>query len=109
MPMTEAQTNRVARLRTAMQNLDPETYQDIRRSYYKIAEELRPLAAALETEMTKQKACVFHGRNNNARYGTLSEHAWHREFADEKEYSRSNGFREDSRPARMIRVCKQSS
>lgn len=48
MPMTEAQTNRTAALRTAMQNLDPETYQDIRRSYYKIAEELRPLADALE-------------------------------------------------------------
>ena len=48
MPMTEAQTNRAVALRTAMQNLDPETYQDIRRSYYKIAEELRPLADALE-------------------------------------------------------------
>ncbi|NND98821.1 MAG: hypothetical protein HKN47_15990 [Pirellulaceae bacterium] len=48
MPMTAAQTNRAAALRTAMQKLDPETYQDIRRSYYKIAEELRPLAEALE-------------------------------------------------------------
>lgn len=54
MPMTEAETNRTAALRTAMQNLDPETHQDIRQSYYKIAEELRPLADALEKADAQQ-------------------------------------------------------
>ena len=52
--MTEAQTKRVAALRTAMQKLDPETHQDIRQSYYKIAEELRPLADALEKADAEQ-------------------------------------------------------
>lgn len=48
MPLTDTHKNRAAALRTAMQKLDPETYQEIRQSYYKIAEELRPLADALE-------------------------------------------------------------
>ncbi|TWU38573.1 hypothetical protein [Novipirellula artificiosorum] len=55
MAMTETQKTRASELRTAMLTLDPEAYQEIRRSYYKIAEELRPLVDALE------KADVDHG------------------------------------------------
>ncbi len=42
------ETQKVKALRTEMKKLDPDAYQEIRRSYYKIAEELRPLADALE-------------------------------------------------------------
>lgn len=52
--MNKAQKNRAAALRTAMQKLDPETYQEIRQSYYKVAEELRPLADALERADAEQ-------------------------------------------------------
>ena len=48
MAMNETQKAKVAALRTEMRKLDPETYQEIRQSYYKIAEELRPLVDALE-------------------------------------------------------------
>lgn len=48
MALNETQKTKAAALRTEMQKLDPETYQEIRRSYYKVAEELRPLADALE-------------------------------------------------------------
>ena len=40
--------NKTADLRGAMQQLDPATYQDIRESYYRIADNLKPLADALE-------------------------------------------------------------
>ncbi|TWU28039.1 hypothetical protein [Novipirellula artificiosorum] len=55
MAMIDTQKNRATELRTAILTLDPETYQEIRRSYYKIAEELRPLVDALG------KADVDHG------------------------------------------------
>ncbi|TWU38638.1 hypothetical protein [Novipirellula artificiosorum] len=55
MAMTETQKTRAAALRTAMKKLDPATYQDIRESYYRIADNLRPLVDALE------KADVDHG------------------------------------------------
>jgi len=48
MPMTEVQKSKVATLRTEMEKLDPATYQDIRESYYQIADNLRPLVDALE-------------------------------------------------------------
>lgn len=48
MAMNETQKAKAKALRTEMKKLDPEAYQEIRRSYYKIAEELRPLADALE-------------------------------------------------------------
>ncbi len=44
-------TNAAARqdaLRTAMQKLDADTYQTIREDFYRIAENLKPLADALE-------------------------------------------------------------
>ena len=43
-----AQDNKTADLRSAMQQLDPATYQEIRESYYRIADNLKPLADALE-------------------------------------------------------------
>ncbi|MFG0291468.1 MAG: hypothetical protein ACF8CQ_25110 [Rhodopirellula sp. JB044] len=45
---TMANENKTADLRTAMQQLDPTTYQEIRESYYRIADNLKPLADALE-------------------------------------------------------------
>ena len=46
--MNETKKAKVAALRTETRKLDPETYQEIRQSYYRIAEELRPLVDALE-------------------------------------------------------------
>ena len=43
-----ADQNKTADLRTAMQRLDPDTYQEIRESFYRIADNLKPLADALE-------------------------------------------------------------
>lgn len=43
-----ANENKTADLRTAMQQLDPDTYQEIRESFYRIADNLKPLADALE-------------------------------------------------------------
>jgi hypothetical protein len=48
MAMNQSQKTKANALRTEMNWLAPETYQEIRRSYYKIAEELRPLSDALE-------------------------------------------------------------
>lgn len=48
MALNETQKTKAAALATEMKKLDAETYQEIRRSYYKIAEELRPLVDALE-------------------------------------------------------------
>ncbi|XZE55099.1 hypothetical protein SH139x_001093 [Planctomycetaceae bacterium SH139] len=48
MPMTEVQKSKVAALRSEMKRLDPATYQDIRESYYQIADNLHPLVNALE-------------------------------------------------------------
>jgi hypothetical protein len=48
MAMNETQKAKVKALHTEMEKLAPDAYQEIRRSYYKIAEELRPLADALE-------------------------------------------------------------
>lgn len=48
MPMTDFQRSKVAALRTEMERLDPVTYQGIRESYYRIADNLRPLVDALE-------------------------------------------------------------
>ncbi|WP_436717413.1 hypothetical protein U8335_11155 [Roseiconus lacunae] len=45
---TMAKENKTADLRTALQELDPTTYQEIRESYYRIADNLKPLADALE-------------------------------------------------------------
>ena len=38
-----AKDNKTADLRTAMQQLDPATYQEIRESYYSIADNLKPV------------------------------------------------------------------
>jgi hypothetical protein len=46
--------DRTAALRTAMQNLDPATYQAIREDFYRIADNLKPLADALEKADAKQ-------------------------------------------------------
>ena len=43
-----AKDNKTADLRREMQQLDPSTYQEIRESYYSIADNLKPLADALE-------------------------------------------------------------
>ncbi len=43
-----ADQNKTADLRNAMQKLDPDTYQEIRESFYRIADNLKPLADALE-------------------------------------------------------------
>ena len=43
-----ANENTTADLRTAMQKLDPTTYQEIRESFYRIADNLKPLADTLE-------------------------------------------------------------
>ncbi|MGB7325372.1 MAG: hypothetical protein WBD31_10920 [Rubripirellula sp.] len=48
MAMNEAQTARAAALRTIFKNMDPHQAQEIRESYYRIAENLRPLVDALE-------------------------------------------------------------
>ena len=40
--------DRTDALRTAMKNLDPATYQSIREDFYRIADNLKPLADALE-------------------------------------------------------------
>jgi len=47
-------TDRTAALRTAMQNLDPATYQAIREDFYRIADNLKPLADALEKADAEQ-------------------------------------------------------
>ncbi|WP_442511730.1 hypothetical protein SH528x_003443 [Novipirellula sp. SH528] len=48
MAMNETQKTKAAALRSEMKKLDPATYQDIRESYYRIADNLRPLVDALE-------------------------------------------------------------
>ena len=48
MALNETQKTKAAALATEMKKLDAETYQEIRQSYYKIADELRPLVDALE-------------------------------------------------------------
>ena len=48
MALNETQKTKAAALATEMKKLDAETFQEIRQSYYKIADELRPLAGALE-------------------------------------------------------------
>lgn len=48
MPMTEVQKSKVAALRSEMKRLDPATYQDMRESYYQIADNLHPLVNTLE-------------------------------------------------------------
>jgi hypothetical protein len=48
MAMNETKKSKVAALRTEVQKLDADTYQEIRQSYCKIADELRPLVEALE-------------------------------------------------------------
>ncbi len=45
---TMADQNKTADLRNAMQKLDPDTYQEIRECFYRIADNLKPLADALE-------------------------------------------------------------
>ena len=47
-------TDRTAALRTAMKSLDPATYQTIREDFYKIADNLKPLADALEKADAEQ-------------------------------------------------------
>ncbi|WP_168565139.1 hypothetical protein [Crateriforma spongiae] len=48
MANTNASQDRTAALRTEMQKLDADTYQDIRQSYYAVADNLKPLADLLE-------------------------------------------------------------
>ncbi|XZE56672.1 hypothetical protein SH139x_002796 [Planctomycetaceae bacterium SH139] len=48
MALNETQKTKAAALATEMKKLDAETYQEIRQSYNKIADELRPLVDALE-------------------------------------------------------------
>jgi hypothetical protein len=48
MALNETQKTKAAALATEMKKLDAETYHEIRQSYYKIADELRPLVDALE-------------------------------------------------------------
>lgn len=48
MPMNETQTARANALRKLFKNMDAEQAQEIRESYYRIAESLRPLMTALE-------------------------------------------------------------
>ena len=47
MALNETQKTKAAALATEMKKLDAETFQEIRQSYYKIADELRPLVDAL--------------------------------------------------------------
>lgn len=47
-------TDRTAALRCAMKNLDPATYQTIREDFYRIADNLKPLADALEKADAEQ-------------------------------------------------------
>ncbi|KAA5541505.1 hypothetical protein FYK55_18280 [Roseiconus nitratireducens] len=46
--MNKPQNNKAAALRTAMQTLDPATYQEIRDAFHAIGDHLKPLADALE-------------------------------------------------------------
>ena len=48
MAKTKETAARQEALRTAMQKLDPDTYQRIREDFYRIANNLKPLADALE-------------------------------------------------------------
>ena len=48
MAKNETRTNQDAALRTAMQSLDPATYQEIRNAFHAIGDHLKPLADALE-------------------------------------------------------------
>ena len=48
MDLNETQTTAIANLRTEMQKLDAEMYQRIREDFYRIADNLKPLADALE-------------------------------------------------------------
>lgn len=48
MAMNKTQTARPEALRPLFKNMDPHTAQEIRESYYRIAENLRPLVNALE-------------------------------------------------------------
>ena len=65
-----ANENKTADLRTAMQQLDPTTYQEIRESYYRIADNLKPLADALEQADADQG-----GRMGGAEaFGTVGPH-----------------------------------
>lgn len=48
MALNEKQKTAIANLRTEMLKLDPDTYQRIREDFYRIADNLKPLADALE-------------------------------------------------------------
>ncbi|TWU62275.1 hypothetical protein [Crateriforma conspicua] len=48
MALNETQKIAIANLRTEMSKLDPDTYQRIREDFYRIADNLQPLADALE-------------------------------------------------------------
>lgn len=48
MTQDKTKTNNDAALRTAMQSLDPTTYQEIRDAFHAIGDHLKPLADALE-------------------------------------------------------------
>ncbi|XZE55933.1 hypothetical protein SH139x_001982 [Planctomycetaceae bacterium SH139] len=48
MALNETQNTKASTLATEMKKLDAKTYQEIRQSYYQIADELRPLVDALE-------------------------------------------------------------
>lgn len=48
MPMNETQTARADALRKLFKTMDAHQAQEIREAYYRIAENLRPLATALE-------------------------------------------------------------
>ncbi|MBB3205431.1 hypothetical protein FHS27_001231 [Rhodopirellula rubra] len=48
MALNETQKTAIANLRTEMQKLDPDAYQRIREDFYRIADNLKPLADALE-------------------------------------------------------------
>ncbi|TWT65480.1 hypothetical protein [Crateriforma conspicua] len=48
MPSSETHKTAIANLRTEMLKLDPDTYQRIREDFYRIGDNLKPLADALE-------------------------------------------------------------
>jgi hypothetical protein len=54
MAMNETQKTQAAALRTAMQSLDPATYQEIREAFHAIGDHLKPLADALEKADAEQ-------------------------------------------------------
>ncbi|MEO1617127.1 MAG: hypothetical protein AAFV88_14845 [Planctomycetota bacterium] len=54
MAKNESRTDQDAALRTAMQSLDPATYQEIRNAFHAIGDHLKPLADALEKADAEQ-------------------------------------------------------